>query len=78
VPPDVEITVEKMNPSILPVMGYSLQSPTKTPVELKLIAEYTVKPYFSRIKGVASVQVIGGKTKEYRIIPDLQKLKLLN
>ncbi len=76
-PPDVEITVEKMNPSILPVMGYSLQSPTKTPVELKLIAEYTVKPYFSRIKGVASVQVIGGKTKEYRIIPDLQKLKLL-
>ena len=76
-PPDVEITVEKMNPSILPVMGYSLQSNSKTQVELKLIAEYTVKPYFSRIKGVASVQVIGGKTKEYRIIPDLQKLKLL-
>lgn len=76
-PPDVEITVEKMNPSILPVMGYSLQSDTKTQVELKLIAEYTVKPYFSRSKGVASVQVIGGKTKEYRIIPDIQKLKFL-
>lgn len=76
-PPDVEITVEKMNPSILPVMGYSLQSDTKTQVELKLIAEYTVKPYFSRIDGVAAVQVIGGRTKEYRIIPDLQKLKLL-
>ena len=28
-PPDVNITVEKMNPSILPVMGYSLQSNTK-------------------------------------------------
>jgi CzcA family heavy metal efflux pump len=76
-PPDVEITIEKMNPSILPVMGYSLQSDTKTQVELKLIAEYTVKPYFSRIAGVSAVQVIGGKTKEYRIIPDLQKLKLL-
>ena len=76
-PPDVEITVEKMNPSILPVMGYSLQSNNKTQVELKLIAEYTVKPYFSRIDGVSAVQVIGGKTKEYRIIPDLQKLKLL-
>ena len=25
-PPDVQITVEKMNPSILPVMGYSLES----------------------------------------------------
>ena len=76
-PPGVEITVEKMNPSILPVMGYSLQSDTKNQVELKLIAEYTVKPYFSRIEGVSAVEVIGGREKEYRIIPDLQKLKLL-
>lgn len=76
-PADVEITVEKMNPSILPVMGYSLQSDTKSQVELKLIAEYTVKPYFSRIEGVSAVEVIGGREKEYRIIPDLQKLKLL-
>jgi cobalt-zinc-cadmium resistance protein CzcA len=76
-PLNVEITVEKMNPSILPVMGYSLQSDTKNQIELKLIAEYTVKPYFSRIEGVAAVQVIGGKEKEFRIIPDLQKLKLL-
>ncbi|MBK5202841.1 MAG: efflux RND transporter permease subunit [Prolixibacteraceae bacterium] len=76
-PPDVQITVEKMNPSILPVMGYSLQSDTKTQIELKLIAEYTVKPYLSRVDGVAAVQVIGGKEKEFRIIPDIQKLKLL-
>ena len=27
-PPEVNITVEKMNPSILPVMGYSLESAT--------------------------------------------------
>jgi len=76
-PPDVQITVEKMNPSILPVMGYSLQSETKSQIELKLIAEYTVKPYLSRVDGVAAVQVIGGREKEYRIIPDIQKLKLL-
>jgi len=76
-PPGVQITVEKMNPSILPVMGYSLQSETKSQIELKLIAEYTVKPYLSRVDGVAAVQVIGGREKEYRIIPDIQKLKLL-
>jgi cobalt-zinc-cadmium resistance protein CzcA len=76
-PADLEITVEKMNPSILPVMGYSLFSDTKNQVELKLIAEYIVKPYLSRIQGVASVQVIGGKVKEYRIIPDEEKLSLL-
>jgi cobalt-zinc-cadmium resistance protein CzcA len=76
-PPDIEITVEKMNPSILPVIGYSLVSDSKNQVELKLIAEYIVKPYLSRIAGVASVQVIGGKEKEYRIIPDEGKLSLL-
>ena len=76
-PAGVEISVEKMNPSILPVMGYSLQSNSKNPVELKMIAEYTVKPYLSRIDGVSAVDVIGGKTKEYRIVIDQQKLLLL-
>jgi cobalt-zinc-cadmium resistance protein CzcA len=72
-PADIGITVEKMNPSILPVMGYSIHSDSKNQVELKLIAEYIIKPYLSRITGVASVEVIGGKTKEYRIIPDIEK-----
>jgi len=76
-PAEAEITIEKMNPSILPVMGYALHSDTKNQVELKLIAEYVVKPYLSRITGVSSVQVIGGKTKEYRIIPDEEKLRVL-
>jgi CzcA family heavy metal efflux pump len=76
-PADVEIIVEKMNPSILPVMGYSLQSKTKNGIELKLIAEYIVKPYLSRIAGVSSVEVIGGKEKEYRVVLDKQKLKFL-
>lgn len=76
-PPGVQITVEKMNPSILPVMGYSLQSDNHNQVELKMIAEYLVKPYISRIEGVASVDVIGGKVKEYRIILDENQLSLL-
>jgi len=76
-PAGINITVEKMSPSILPVMGYSLQSTTKNQIELKMIAEYIVKPYLSRIEGVASVDVIGGKVKEYRIILDEEKLRLL-
>jgi CzcA family heavy metal efflux pump len=76
-PVDVTITIEKMNPSILPVMGYSLYSPVKNQIELKILAEYIVKPYLSRVIGVAAVEVIGGKIKEYRIILDEQKLSLL-
>jgi len=76
-PPGVQITVAKMNPSILPVMGYSLQSDSKNPVELKMMAQYIIKPYLSRVAGVASVQVIGGKEKEYRIVLDERKLNTL-
>jgi len=76
-PANVQITVKKMNPSILPVMGYSLQSATKSLIELKQIATYTVKPYLSRIEGVSSVDVIGGKEKEYRLVLDESKLNAL-
>ena len=76
-PPNTQIVVEKMNPSILPVMGYSLQSDVKNQVELKMIGEYIVKPYLSRIEGVAAIEVIGGKTKEFQVILDQKKLSTL-
>ncbi|HLK30943.1 MAG TPA: efflux RND transporter permease subunit, partial [Puia sp.] len=44
-PPDIQITVERMNPSILPIIGYSLESKTRTPIEMKLLAQYTIKPF---------------------------------
>ena len=76
-PPDISITIEKMNPSILPVMGFSLEGDGKSQIELRQIAEYTVKPFLSRIKGVSEIAVIGGKTKEYQIILDPVKMSEL-
>ena len=73
-PPDVSIQVEKMNPSILPVIGFTVESDKKSPVELNLIATYIIKPFLSQIEGVSSVGIIGGKTKEYWI--ELNQLKM--
>jgi CzcA family heavy metal efflux pump len=69
-PPEVSIQVEKMTPSILPVIGFTVESDRKSPVELNLIASYIIKPYLSQIEGVSSVGIIGGKTKEYWVEPD--------
>jgi len=77
-PPDVQITVEKMNPSILPVMGYSLESHNLTPIELKQLATYVIKPFLSQVEGVSKVALIGGKEKEYWIQLDLQKMSTLS
>jgi CzcA family heavy metal efflux pump len=73
-PSDVQIQIEKMNPSILPVIGFTVESDKKTPIELNLIATYIIKPYLSQIDGVSSVGIIGGKTKEFWI--ELNQLKL--
>jgi len=77
-PPDVNITVAKMNPSILPVMGYTLESNTKYPIELKLLATYTIKPFLSQVAGISEIRIIGGKTKEYWLQLNAQKMSSLS
>ncbi|MEO5673468.1 MAG: efflux RND transporter permease subunit [Chitinophagales bacterium] len=83
-PPGVSITVEKMNPSILPVIGYTLQynDSTKTEsgnsqIELRKLAAYTIRPILGTVEGVANVQVMGGKSKEYWIILKPEVMTLL-
>jgi CzcA family heavy metal efflux pump len=78
-PPDLQITVEKMNPSILPVIGYTLETTgsTQNPIDLKQLALYSIKPYLSQVAGVAEVRIIGGKQKEYWLTLDPQKMSTL-
>ena len=73
-PPEVQIDVEKMNPSILPVIGYTIESDKRTPIELNLLAAYTIKPFLSQVEGISHVGIIGGKTKEFWMELDQQKL----
>jgi CzcA family heavy metal efflux pump len=76
-PGDVNISIEKMNPSILPVSGYTLESHTRTPIELRQLATYTVKPFLSQVDGVSEIRVIGGKAKEYWLTLNKQKMSSL-
>jgi len=78
-PPGVQITVERMNPSILAVIGYTLESnnTSLTPIDMKQIALYTVKPFLSQVQGVAEVRIIGGKQKEYWLMLNPQKMSQL-
>ena len=77
-PPETQITVEKMNPSILPVMGYTLETHQLSNIELKQLANYTIKPFLSQVGGVSEVRIIGGKTKEYWLTLDVRKMSTLS
>ncbi len=76
-PADMQITVEKMNPSILPVIGYTLEGQGRSPVELKKLALYTIKPFLSQVDGVSEIRITGGKTKEYQLTLNVQKMSTL-
>ena len=76
-PAGFSMTVEKMNPSMLPVMGYTLEGTGHSSIEMNIIANYTVKPFLSQVKGVSEVRSIGGKTKEYWVELNTRKMSSL-
>jgi len=76
-PADMEITVERMNPSILPVIGYTLEGKGRSPIDLKYLATYTIKPFLSQVEGVSEIRVIGGKEKEFWVELDQTKMSAL-
>jgi CzcA family heavy metal efflux pump len=77
-PPDMHLSVEKMNPSILPIMGYTMESHSRSPIEMRHIASFTIKPFLSQVDGISEVRIIGGRQKEYWITLDQQRMSQLS
>ncbi len=76
-PFNTTIQVEAMNQSIFPVYGLTLESNTANLVELKKAGMFIVRPGFSQVDGISNVVVRGGKTKEYVITPNVNKMSAL-
>lgn len=66
-PPGANATAEVLNPSVFPVVGYSIYSDTITPEQLRQLAMYTLRPRLMRVKGVRQIMVQGGDTPDYLI-----------
>ena len=66
--------VKRMDPTVFPVLAYSLTSDSLSLVELHDIAEYKLIPLLSSVNGTSRVQVIGGHLEEYRVTVDPARL----
>lgn len=64
----------RMDPTVFPVLAYSMSSDTQSLVELRDIALYQLRPLLSTVKGVARVGVVGGEQEELRVTVDPAKL----
>ena len=73
-PPETQVRVERMNPTVFPIMGLSLQSKTLSQTQLWNLATYTLKPLLTRVPGVARVNVQGGRIPEMAVQVNPQKL----
>ncbi len=67
--------VQRMDPTVFPVLAYSLTSAHKSLVELHDIARYQLVPLLSSVNGASRVQVIGGNQLEYRVTVDPDRLQ---
>jgi CzcA family heavy metal efflux pump len=71
-PPGLDIQMERMTPSIFPILSYNLEG--GDPATLYDIARYQIRPLISRVPGVARVDVMGSDIREIEVIADPARL----
>ncbi len=66
-PDGTTLQAERLNPSVFPIMGYSLYSGAVRPEELRRAALIVLRPRLLRVPGVQQVNVMGGDTPDYDV-----------
>src|SRR5256886_398628 len=78
-PPTAQIrNVERLTFAVFPVTGYSLTSDKRDQASLRDIATYIIRPQLARLPGVAIVGVAGGRSREFHVVIDPDRLAAHN
>jgi CzcA family heavy metal efflux pump len=71
-PADAEIQVERLTPTVWPILSLVLNGNVPD-ADLRDLAVYNLRPAFSRVPGVARVEVDATDEREISVIVDVQK-----
>ena len=71
-PPDLDIEIERLTPSLFPILSYNLEG--GDPATLYDLARYEIKPLLSRVPGVGRVEVQGSDVREIEVLVDPGRL----
>ncbi|HMM67947.1 MAG TPA: efflux RND transporter permease subunit [Dokdonella sp.] len=74
-PAGTSFTVRRMDPTVFPVLGLSVTSPNRPLTSIRDLAVYQLAPALSSVAGVADVEVLGGRQKEYQVLLDPELLR---
>lgn len=70
-------TMSPMVSSTMDLLKIGLLSDQVSPLELRTIADWTIRPMLKAVSGVAEVMVVGGESAEIQILPDPEKMAAL-
>ena len=73
-PPGTQFFTRRMDPTVFPILAYSLTSAAESQTALYDLAQYQLRPLLSGVNGVARIQVIGGAQQEYQVTVDPGRL----
>ncbi|MGA9423342.1 MAG: efflux RND transporter permease subunit, partial [Rhodanobacteraceae bacterium] len=76
-PAGTKLTARRMDPTVFPILAYSLRSKTLSPTQLYDLAQYQLRPLLSGVNGVARVGVQGGAIGEFHVDVDPVRLRAL-
>ena len=74
-PPGTRLVTKRMDPTVFPILAYSLTSASRSQTELFDLGMYELRPLLSSVNGVARIQVIGGAREEFQVIVDPARLQ---
>ncbi|WP_137962626.1 efflux RND transporter permease subunit, partial [Burkholderia sp. 4M9327G5] len=73
-PPGTKMQVKRMDPTVFPVLAYSLTSSRQSLAQLRDLAQLQLRPLLSSVDGVARVEVTGGAQDELQVAIDPARL----
>ncbi len=74
-PPTASVSLGGINSIMGEIMLVALTGPKLTPMELREIADFTIRPQLLGIPGVAQVIPIGGEVRQFQVAPNPVALK---
>jgi len=77
-PAGTSYQVRRMDPTVFPIIAYSLSSSTVSPVAQRDLVQYQIVPLLTAIPGVAYVGVQGGQVQEVEVLVDPRRLAARN
>src|SRR5690554_1188356 len=77
----VELPPGASKPSLGPVstglgevFQYAVTSPTRSPMELRTLHQWVIRPQMLSVAGVAEINTWGGHQKQFQVVVDLERL----